>query len=144
MTQSQIFTESHKMTKSLMQKGISYSATFGLCLRYMYSINLKKIETMTPTFKINSEITKGTEKQIRFASRIKRLFQEFLTDMEEDYNDEYLTDSELSIVSKMEQRMNEKGSDSVFWINIHQSAGQVYKILNEGEKSPFYNIFFNA
>ena len=37
MTKSEIFKAAHKLTKETIKKGFSYSATFGLCLSFVYS-----------------------------------------------------------------------------------------------------------
>ena len=37
MTKSEIFKAAHKMTKETIRKGDSYSATFGLCLAFIYA-----------------------------------------------------------------------------------------------------------
>ena len=44
MTKSQLFKAAHKLTKTIIQTGDSYSATFGLCLKHVITESKKAVK----------------------------------------------------------------------------------------------------
>lgn len=82
MTKSEIFKAAHKLTKEIIKATDNYSATFGLCLTFIYSNHNLKSEQMEITVKEKfekfisevktTEITVGSEKQISWAISLRQ------------------------------------------------------------------------
>lgn len=66
MTNSQIFTEAHRMTREIRKSSDSYSVTFGACLRFIYA-NLKNKKDMIKKVEVIDAYWSGDEKSIHFS-----------------------------------------------------------------------------